>query len=204
MEQTLYRRNDRVVFFECVLATSFRWLNLLENEIYSGKHLFHRTSQLTSRLIRDCLLEVNHDYRRLILRILRCYIRRLGLFSLRHLQSLFELIDDSIDQEFFRSDSFELLQTILQQLQSRMNFHRYNVMKILIRSLMKLVHEEKSLDPLIPCFQFLQSSINDHYVEDSLRSLIHTSTLDLPYRTHAEKLLQTLERTPSSSSSFPI
>jgi len=197
LEQNLYRRGDRIPFFECLLATTYRWLIIFENEIYSGKHLFIRTSQLIERFIRDSLLEINIEYRRLLLKILRYYIIRLELFACRHLNHFIELIDDSIDNCLLRYDSLQILLTIIQILKPRINIHRYDIMKIIIRCLFKILHEEKEnisiINLLKKCLKQFQLSTTDNYVQDALKSLIDTSQLDLSYREYLQKLLDTLE-----------
>jgi hypothetical protein len=197
LEQNLHRRGDRIIFFECLLATTFRWLILLENEIYSGKHLFIRTSQFIERFIRDCLLEINIEYRCLLLRILGYYIIRLQLFAIRHLNHFLELIEDSIDHRLLRYDSLQLLLRILQTLKPRINVHRYDIMKILIRCLFKIIHEDKENISLInllkKSLKQFQLSTTENYVQDALQSLIQTSQLDLSYRDHLQNLLQSIQ-----------
>jgi hypothetical protein len=172
-------------------------LIIIENEIYSGKHLFIRTSQLIERLIRDALLEVNIEYRRLLLKILGDYINRLQLFSIRHLNHLIELIDDSIDHRLLRLNSLQILLIILQTLKPRIHVHRYDFMKIIIRCLFKIIHEEKdniSIKNLLEkCLKELHLSTTENYVLDSLKSLIETSELDLIYREYLQKLLDTIQ-----------
>ena len=197
LEQNLHRRGDRIIFFECLLSTTYRWLIILENEVYSGKHLFIRTSQLIERFIRDSLLEINVEYRRLLLQSLRYYINRLQLFAIRHLNHFLELIEDSIDHRLLRIDSFQILLTILQRLKPRINVHRYEIMKIIIRCLFKIIHEDKNntsiLNLLQKCLKEFQSSTTENYVQDALRSLIETSQLDLSYREYLQKLLDNTE-----------
>jgi hypothetical protein len=196
LELNLSRRGDRLIFFECLLATTYHWLIIIENEIYSGKHLFIRTSQLIERFIRDCLLEINIDYRCLLLRILRFYINRLQLFAIRHLNHFIELINDSIDHRLLRSDSLELFLTILQILKPRIDVHRYDLMKIIIRCLFKIIHDEKTNTSLInllqKCLKELHLSTTENYVPDALKSLIDTSKLDLTYREYLQQCLYTL------------
>ncbi|CAF0735230.1 unnamed protein product [Rotaria sordida] len=198
LEQNLYHRGDRIILFECLLATTYRWLNILENEIYSGKHLFIRTSQLIERFIHDSLLETNIEYRRQLIKILQYYINRLELFAIRHLKHFIELIDDSIDNRLLRSDSLKLLLKIIEILKPRINVHRYDIMKIIIRCLFKIIHEDKENKTIMNLFkkclkEFHLCTIEDNYVQDALRSLIVTSQLDLFYREHLQKLLETIE-----------
>jgi hypothetical protein len=197
LEQNLHHRGERILFFECLLATTYRWLIIIENEIYSGKHLFIRTSQLIERFIRDSLLEVNIEYRRLLLKILRYYINRLELFACRHLNHFLELIDDSIDNRLLRYDCLQMLLIIIQILKPRINVHRYDIMKIIIRCLFKIFHEEKEnlsiMNLLKKCVKELQLCTTENYVQDAFRSLIETSQLDLSYREYLQKLLNTIE-----------
>jgi hypothetical protein len=197
LEQNLHHRGERILFFECLLATTYRWLIIIENEIYSGKHLFIRTSQLIERFIRDSLLEVNIEYRRLLLKILRYYINRLELFACRHLNHFLELIDDSIDNRLLRYDSLQMLVMIIQILKPRINVHRYDIMKIIIRCLFKIFHEDKEnlsiMNLLKKCVKELQLCTTENYVQDAFRSLIETSQLDLSYREYLQKLLNTIE-----------
>jgi hypothetical protein len=197
LEQNLHHRGERILFFECLLATTYRWLRIIENEIYSGKHLFIRTSQFIERFIRDSLLEVNIEYRRLILKIFRYYINRLELFACRHLNHFLELIDDSIDNRLLRYDSLQMLLIIIQILKPRINVHRYDIMKIIIRCLFKIFHEDKEnlsiMNLLKKCVKELQLCTTENYVQDAFRSLIETSQLDLSYREYLQKLLNTIE-----------
>jgi hypothetical protein len=196
LEQNLHRRGDRIVFFQSLLATSFRWLRILENESYSGKHLFLRTSQLMARFIRDSLLEINIDYRRSLIAILRFFVLRLDLFATRHLKQLLELIDDSVDSHLLRDDSLQLLLTTVGRLQPRINAHRFEIMKILIRCSMKLVHEEKdtgkTFNLMEQCLAALQACTTENFVRDSLQSLIQTTQLDVSYRGYIQRLLGAL------------
>ncbi|CAF5193807.1 unnamed protein product, partial [Rotaria magnacalcarata] len=169
----------------------------IENEVYSGKHLFIRTSQIIERFIRDGLLEINIEYRRLLIKILRDYIVRLQLFAIRHLKHLIELVEDSIDNRLLRSDSLKLLLVILQILKPRINVHRCDMMKIIIRCLFKIIHEEKEntamMNLLKKCSTELHLCTTDNYVRDALQSLIATSQLDKIYRENLQKLLDTIE-----------
>ncbi|UJR35972.1 hypothetical protein I4U23_028713 [Adineta vaga] len=193
LEQNLHRRGDRLPFFECLLATTFRWLIILENEVYSGKHLFIRTSQLIERFIRDAILETNIEYRRCLLKILRSYLNRLQLFAIRHLNHFLELIDDSIDNRSLRYSSFEFLLLIIQILKPRINVHRLDIMKIIIRCLFRIFHEEKDNVSLInlvkTCLKELQLSTKENYVQDAFQSLIETTELDLSYREFLQTFL---------------
>ncbi|CAF1009688.1 unnamed protein product [Adineta steineri] len=197
LEQNLHRRGDKIIFFECLLATTFRWLIILENEIYAGKHLFIRTSQFIERFIRDSLLEINIEYRRSLLKILQHYINRLELFALRHLNHFLELIDDSIDNRLLRYDSLQILLIIIQTLKPRINIHRLNIMKIIIRCLFKIFHEDKQNISIINLLKKLlkefQLSTMNTYVQDAFQSLIQTSELDLSYREYLQKFLDTIE-----------
>ncbi|CAF0960507.1 unnamed protein product [Adineta steineri] len=197
LEQNLHRRGDKIIFFECLLATTFRWLIILENEIYAGKHLFIRTSQFIERFIRDSLLEINIEYRRSLLKILQHYINRLELFALRHLNHFLELIDDSIDNRLLRYDSLQILLIIIQTLKPRINIHRLNIMKIIIRCLFKIFHEDKQNISIINLLKKLlkefQLSTMNNYVQDAFQSLIQTSELDLSYREYLQKFLDTIE-----------
>lgn len=197
LEQNLYRRGDRIIFFECLLSITYRWLLIIENDIYSGKHLFIRTSQFIERFIRDCLLEINIEYRCLLLKILRYYLNRLQLFSCRHLKKFIELIDDSIDNHLLRYDSLQLLLVTIQLLKPRINVHRYDIMKIIIRCLFKILHEDKEkikiLNLLKQCLKELKLSTDDNYVSDALKSLINTSQLDISYREYLQKFLDNIE-----------
>ncbi|CAF3370626.1 unnamed protein product [Rotaria socialis] len=197
LEQTLYHRGERIILFECLLAATYRWLTIIENEVYSGKHLFIRTSQIIERFIRDGLLEINIEYRRLLIKILRDYIVRLQLFAIRHLKHLIELVEDSIDNRLLRSDSLKLLLVILQILKPRINVHRCDMMKIIIRCLFKIIHEEKEnatmMNHLKKCSTELHRCTTDNYVRDALQSLIATSQLDKIYRENLQKLLETIE-----------
>lgn len=193
----MHRRGDRPIFFECLLATSFRWLRLVENETYSGKHLFLRTSQLTERFIRDSLLEVNIGYRRPMLRSLRSYLLRLQIFGSRHLNRLIELLNDSIDSRALRSDSLQLLLIVMETVQPRVNVHRYDLMKILIRCSLKTIHEERdnttNVHLMETCFRQLQASTTENFVPDSIRSLIATPQLNASYREYLTTLLHVLD-----------
>ncbi|CAF0831296.1 unnamed protein product [Adineta ricciae] len=186
LEQNLHRRNDPMPFFECLLATTYRWIIILENKTYSGKHLFIRTSQLIEKLIRDAILETNIEYRRCLLRILKFYIIRLQLFAIRHLNHFLELLDDSIDNRSLRNQSLENLVTILETLEPRINVHRLDIMKIIVRCLFRIFHDEQNNHSQImlvkTCLGGLQSSTTDNYVQDALQSLIKTTDLDLSYR----------------------
>ncbi|CAF3484321.1 unnamed protein product [Rotaria sp. Silwood1] len=198
LEQNLYHRGDRIILFECLLATTYRWLSILENEIYSGKHLFIRTSQLIERFIHDGLLEINIEYRRQLIKILQYYINRLQLFAIRHLKHFIELIDDSIDNRLLRSNSLKLLLKVIEVLKPRIANHRYDIMKIIIRCLFKIIHEDKEnktiMNLLNKCLkEFHLCTIEENYVQDALRSLIETSQLDLFYREYLQKLLETIE-----------
>jgi hypothetical protein len=197
LEQNLHHRGERILVFECLLATTYRWLRIIENEIYSGKHLFIRTSQFIERFIRDSLLEINIEYRRLLLKILRYYINSLELFACRHLNHFLELIDDSIDNRLLRYDSLQMLVMIIQILKPRINVHRYDIMKIIIRCLFKIFHEDKEnlsiMNLLKKCVKELQLCTTENYVQDAFRSLIETSQLDLSYREYLQKLLNTIE-----------
>jgi hypothetical protein len=201
LEQNLHRRGDQLIFFECLLATTYRWLIILENDVYSGKHLFIRTSQLIERFIRDALLEINIEYRRSLIKILQYFINRLQLFAIRHLNHFIELIEDSVDNRILRYNSLELLVTIIQILKPRINNHRCDIMKILIRCLFKIIHEEKEnssiMNLLKTCLKQLQLSTTENYVQDALRSLIQTSQLDLSYREYLQQLLDTIEEKPT-------
>lgn len=189
-----------MVFFQCLLATAFRWLILFENEIYSGKHLFIRTSQFIERFIRDCLLETNVQYRRELLRILPFYLHRLQLFAIRHFNQLIELLNDAIDIPLLRIDALELFLVMLQLFQPRIDVHRCDLMKILIRCVFKILHEDKSNstlnDLLTKSIEELHRSTKENYVPDALQSLIDTSQLDSIYREYFQKLLDTLGKIP--------
>lgn len=202
LEQNLHHRDDRLVFYQCLLTTTFRWLILFENEIYSGKHLFIRTSQLIERFIRDCLLETNNNYRRELLRILRFYLIRLQLFALRHFNHLIELINDAIDIPLLRIDALELFITIVQLFKPRIHVHRIDLMKIIIRCVFKIVHEEKSSlilkNLLNKSIEELHLSTTENYVPDALKSLIDTSQLDSIYREYFQTLLDHLRNNPSN------
>ena len=170
----------------------------MENETYSGKHLFLRTSQLTERFIRDGLLEVNIDYRRLILRSLRSYLLRLQIFGTRHLNRLIEFLNDSIESRALRSDSLQLLLILMVTVQPRVNVHRYDLMKILIRCSLKTIHEKRDnvtnvVDLMEKCFRQLQASTTENFVQDSIRSLIATPQLAASYREYLTVLLRTLD-----------
>jgi hypothetical protein len=186
-----------LIFFECLLSTTYRWLILIENEVYSGKHLFIRTSQLIERFIRDCLLETNIDYRCLLLRILRFYINRLQLFAIRHFNHFIELINDSIDHRLLRSDSLQLFLMILQVFKPRIHVHRSDLMKIIIRCLFQIIHDDKSNTSIInllkKCLKELHASTRENYVPDALKSLIDTSQLDITYREYLQQCLDTLQ-----------
>ncbi len=118
------------------------------------------------------------------------------LFACRHLNHFLELIEDSIDNHLLRYDSLKLLLIILQTLKPRINTHRYDIMKIIIRCLFKILHEEKdntSIRNLLKkCLKEFQLSTTDNYVQDSLKSLINTSQLDIKYREDLQKLLDDL------------
>jgi len=152
---------------------------------------------LIERFIRDTLLEINIEYRCLLLKILQYYINRLQLFACRHLNHFIELIDDSIENRLLRYDSLELLLTIIQILKPRINTHRYDIMKIIIRCLFKILHEEKDnismINLLKKSLKEFQLSTKDNYVQDSLKSLINTSQLDLTYREYLQKLFDYIE-----------
>lgn len=152
---------------------------------------------MIERFIRDGLLEINIEYRRLILRILPHYISRLQLFAVRHLNHLLELIDDSIDHRLLRYDSLQILWRILQTLQPRIDAHRYDIMKIFIRCLFKIIHEDKENTSLInllkKSLKEFQNSTTENYVQDALQSLIATSQLDLSYREYLQKFLESIE-----------
>lgn len=196
LEQNLYHRGERILVFECLLATTYRWLILFENEIYSGKHLFIRTSQLIERFIRDGLLEINIEYRRQLVRILRYYTTRLQLFAIRHLKHLIELIEDSVDNRLLRSDSLKLLLVVIQTLKPRINVHRCDIMKIFIRCVFKIVHEDKEnvaiMNLMKNCLAELHLCTTENYVQDALRSLIGTSQLESIYREYLQKFLDTI------------
>ena len=200
LEQNLHRRGDRLILFQCLLATTFRWLIILENEVYSGKHLFIRTSQLIERFIRDALLEINIEYRRLLIEILQDFLTRLQLFAIRHLNHFLELIEDSIDNRLLRYDSLQMLLKIIQILKPRINSHRCDIMKIIIRCLFKIIHEEKEnlsiINLLKKCLKQLQLCTMENYVQDALQSLIQTSQLDLSYREYLQQFLDTIEEKP--------
>ncbi len=172
-------------------------MSIIENEVYSGKHLFIRTSQLIERFIRDCLFETDIDYRCLLLRTLRFYVDRLQLFAIRHFNHFIELINDSIDHPSLRTDSLELFLTTLQVLKPRIHVHRYDLMKIIIRCLFKILHDEESdtsIDNLLQkCLKELHLSTSENYVPDALKSLIDTSELDSSYRQHLKQYLSTLQ-----------
>lgn len=203
LEQNLHHRNDRIVFFQCLLATAFRWLILFENEIYSGKHLFIRTSQLIERFIRDCLLETNVHYRRELLRILRFYLIRLQLFAIRHFNHLIELLNHAIDIPLLRADALELFLVILELFQPRIDVHRCDLMKLLIRCVFKIIHEEKTNSTLnnllTKSIQEFHQSTKENYVPDALKSLIETSQLDSIYRDYFQTLLDALGKTSSKN-----
>ena len=155
-----------------------------------------------TRLIRDSLLETNIDYRGSLIRILRFFVLRLDLFATRHLKDLLQLIDDSVDNRRLRDYSLQLLLTIIDRLQPRINTHRFDIMKILIRCSMKLIHEEggnvKTFNLMGKGLNALQSCTAENYVRDSLQSLIETSQLDVSYRDHIQRLLGTLDDKPTT------
>jgi hypothetical protein len=70
-------------------------------------------------------------------------------------------------------------------------------MKIIIRCLFKILHEEKDNISIINLFKKslkeFQLSTTDNYVQDALKSLINTSQLDLSYREYLQKLLDYIE-----------
>jgi hypothetical protein len=202
LEQVLHHRSDRILFFRCLLATAFRWLHMIEEELYSGKHLFLRTSQLMARFIRDTLLEVNIDIRRALLDILRSFLIRLKLFSVRHCKPLVELIDDTIDNYLLRADGLKLLVVFIRVIHPRLNTHRHDIMKILVRSTMKITDESKTTDDLRPlvvqCLQQLHAYTTNDYVRDALDSLIRTSQLDVSYRNNLQMCLDALEHLPTN------
>ena len=167
-------------------------MNLIEDPLYSGKHLFIRTSQYVERFIRDCLFETNLDYRCLILKCFRIYLERLDLFAIRHFQHWLELIDDSIDNARLRFHAFEFLVQLIDKFQPRIHQHRYEIMKILIRCTMKIVHDQTDDKQLTNLFQILHESTTDNFVNDSLQSLINTTELDFIYRDYLQKRLDSL------------
>lgn len=149
-----------------------------------------------ARFIRDSLLEINIDYRRSLIAILRFFVLRLDLFAARHLKQLLELIDDSVDSHHLRDESLQLLLTTIDRLQPRINAHRFEIMKILVRCSMKLVHEEKdnakTFNLVKQCLTALQPCTTENFVRESLQSLIQTSQLDVSYRDYIQRLLGTL------------
>lgn len=70
-------------------------------------------------------------------------------------------------------------------------------MKIIIRCLFKIIHEEKEtttmMNLLKKCSTELHLCTTDNYVHDALRSLIETSQLDKIYRENLQKLLESIE-----------
>lgn len=96
-----------------------------------------------------------------------------------------------------RHDSLQLLLTVIQILKPRISNHRYDIMKIIIRSLFKIIHEDKENVLVVnlhrKCLKEFDSCTKENYVQDSLRSLIETSQLDLVYREYLSKLLETIQ-----------
>ena len=70
-------------------------------------------------------------------------------------------------------------------------------MKIIIRCLFKIIHEDKEnkaiMNLLKKCVTQLHLCMREeNYVKDALQSLMQTSQIDLLYREHLQKLLETL------------
>jgi len=70
-------------------------------------------------------------------------------------------------------------------------------MKIIIRCLFKIIHEEKDnismINLLKKSLKEFQLSTKDNYVQEALKSLINTSQLDLTYREYLQKLFDYIE-----------
>ncbi|CAF0916128.1 unnamed protein product [Didymodactylos carnosus] len=195
LEHNLHVR--QTPFIEYLLLFLFKWLSLIEPDIYCSKHQYQHTSLILERLIQDTFLETTIKYRQILIHIIQLYIERLQLFTCRHLKQLIDQIDDCMENRQLRYMGLKLMKTIFRELTPRINTHRNEFMKIIVRCIFKHVHEQDYLTQsttdnvdqlLITCACEL-NIYTDNYVIDAIKTLINVEQLEVRYRDKLDDLL---------------